>query len=71
VSLTIKTHTRAISIGGPVVLLVAGVVVVVIAIIGLPITTASTSIITSGIASAARGSLPKVKVIGIYKTLSN
>jgi hypothetical protein len=71
VSLTIKTYTRAISIGRPVVLLVAGVVVVVVAIIGLPITTTSTSIIASSVASTTRGLLPKVKVIGIYKTLSS
>jgi hypothetical protein len=77
VSLTIKTYTRAISIGGLVVLLVAGVVIVVVAIIGLPITAASTSIITSSIASIAsiasttKGPPLKVKVIGIYKTLSS
>jgi hypothetical protein len=72
VSLTIKTYTRAISIGELVVLLVVGVVVVVVVtIISLPITTTSTSIITSNIASATRGPLPKVKVIGIYKTLSS
>ena len=51
--------------------LVVGVAVVVVAIIGLPITTASTSIITNNIASTTRGPLPKVKVIGIYKTLSS
>jgi len=66
--LTIKTHTRAISIGGLVVSLVA---VVVVAVTGLPITAASTSIITSGVASATRGPPPKVKVIGTYKTLSS
>jgi hypothetical protein len=71
VSLTIKTYTRAISIGGLVVSLVAGVVVVVVAITGLPITATSTSIITSSIASTARGPPPKVKVIGTYKTLSS
>ena len=76
-SLTIKTYTRAISIGGLVaslvvgVVVIAGVVVVVVAVTGLPITTAGTSIITSGIASATRGLLPKVKVIGTYKTLSS
>jgi archaellin len=53
------------------VLLVAGVAAVVVAAIGLPITAASTSIITSGAASATRGLLLKVKVIGIYKTLSS
>ena len=67
-SLTIKTHARAISISGLVVSLVAGVVAVVVAVIGLPIT-ASTSTITSSITSATRGPLPKVKVIGTYKTL--
>jgi hypothetical protein len=69
VSLTIKTYIRAISIGGPVVLLVVGVIVVAVAIMGLPITATSTSIITSSAASTIRGPLPKVKVIGIYKTL--
>jgi len=71
VSLTIKTYTRAISIGGLVASLVAGVAVVVVAIMGLPITTAGTSIIASSVASATRGPPPKVKVIGIYKTLSS
>jgi hypothetical protein len=66
--LTIKTYTRAISISRPVILLVVGVVAVVVAVIGLPITT-STSIITSSIASTTRSLLPKVKIIGIYKTL--
>jgi hypothetical protein len=47
------------------------VVVVVVAVIGLPITATSTSIITSGVASTTRGPPPKVKVIGIYKTLSS
>ena len=40
-SLTIKTYTRAISIGELVVLLVVGVVVVVVAIISLLITISS------------------------------
>jgi hypothetical protein len=66
-----KTYTRAISIGGPVASLVAGVVVVAVAVTGLPITAAGTSTITSGAASAARGLPPKVKVLGIYKTLSS
>ena len=70
-SLTIKTYARAISIGGLVVLLVTGVAVVVVAAISLPITTASTNIITSSAASITRGLLPKVKVIGTYKTLSS
>jgi hypothetical protein len=71
VSLTIKTHARAISIGRPVALLVAGVAVVVVAAIGLPITAAGTSTIASGAASAPRGPPPKVKVIGTCKTLSS
>jgi hypothetical protein len=69
-----KTYTRAISIGGPVVLLVVGVATVAVAITGLPITATSTSIIAGGaasVASATRGLLPKVKVIGTYKTLSS
>jgi hypothetical protein len=71
VSLTIKTYTRAISIGGLVVLLIAGVVVVVAAITGLSITATGTSIITSSTASTTRGLPPKVKVIETYKTLSS
>jgi hypothetical protein len=51
--------------------LVAGVVVVAVAAIGLPITAAGTSTIAGGAASAARGPPPKVKVIGTYKTLSS
>jgi hypothetical protein len=71
VSLTIKTHARAISIGGLVASLVVGVVVVIVTKISLPITTTSTSTITSGAASTTRGPPPKVKVIGTYKTLSS
>jgi hypothetical protein len=70
-SLTVKTRTRAVSIGGLVALLVAGVAVVVVAATGLPITAAGTGIIASGAAGATRGPPPKVKVIGIYKTLSS
>jgi hypothetical protein len=51
--------------------LVVGVVVVVVAVIGLPITAAGISIIAGGAASATRGPPPKVKVIGTYKTLSS
>jgi hypothetical protein len=69
--LTIKTYTRAVRIGGLVVSLVARGAVVVVAVIGLPITTTSTSTITSSAASTTRGLLPKVKVIGTYKTLSS
>jgi hypothetical protein len=71
VSLTIKTRAKAISISGLVVSLVAGVATVAVAIMGLPITAASTSIIASSAASAAKGPPPKVKVIGTYKTLSS
>jgi hypothetical protein len=66
-----KTHARAVSIGGLVASLVAGVAVVAVTAISLPITTASTSIIASGAASITKGPPPKVKVIGTYKTLSS
>jgi hypothetical protein len=69
-----KTRARAISIGGPGALLVAGVAIVAVAIMGLPITAAGTSTIAGGAASAAsaaRGPPPKVKVIGTCKTLSS
>jgi hypothetical protein len=71
VSLTIKTYTRAVSIGRLVVSLVAGVAIIVVATISLLITAAGTSTITSGVASAPKGPLPKVKVIGTCKTLSS
>jgi hypothetical protein len=48
-----------------------GVAIVAVAAIGLLITAASTSTITSSVASAPKGPLPKVKVIGTYKTLSS
>ena len=66
-----KTRARAVSIGGLVASLVAGVTVVVVAATGLPITAAGTSTIAGGAASATRGPPPKVKVIGTYKTLSS
>ena len=66
-----KTRARAVSIGGLVVSLVAGVAVVAVAATSLPITTTSTSTIASGAASVTRGPSPKVKVIGTYKTLSS
>jgi hypothetical protein len=47
-----------------------GVVVVVVAVTGLPIA-ASTSTIAGGTAGTTRGPPPKVKVIGTYKTLSS
>jgi hypothetical protein len=50
--------------------LVAGVAVVVVAAIGLPIT-ANTGTIASGAASVTRGPPPKVKVMGTCKTLSS
>jgi hypothetical protein len=66
-----KTRAKAVSIGGLVVLLVAGVAVVAVAATGLPITAASTGTIAGGAASATRGPPLKVKVIGTYKTLSS
>jgi hypothetical protein len=69
--LTVKTRARAVSIGGLVVLLVAGVAVVAVAATGLLIAAASTGTIASGAAGATRGPPPKVKVIGTYKTLSS
>jgi len=67
----VKTRARAVSIGGLVVSLVAGVVVVAVATTGLPIAAAGTSTIAGGAAGATRGPPPKVKVIGTYKTLSS
>ena len=64
-----KTRARAVSIGGPVTSLVAGVAAVAVAETGLPITAAGTSTIAGGAASAPRGPPPKVKVIGTCKTL--
>ena len=64
-----KTRARAISIGRLVASLVVRVAIVVVAATSLLITTASTSIIASSVASALKGPLPKVKVIGTYKTL--
>ena len=66
-----KTRARAISIGGPVASLVAGVATVAVAVTGLPIAAAGTGTIAGGVASAARGPPPKVKVIGTCKTLSS
>jgi hypothetical protein len=64
-----KTRARAVSIGGLVASLVAGVATVAVAVTGLPITAASTGTIAGSAASAPRGPPPKVKVIGTYKTL--
>jgi hypothetical protein len=66
-----KTRARAISIGGPVASLVAGVATVAVAVTGLPIAAAGTSTIAGGAAGAPKGPPPKVKVIGTCKTLSS